>query len=385
MKRISILLLIVLACLVTAAWPQAPALAKHTIITFDPPGPPGAGAFQGTQAPGLNSEGAITGFYSDSINVYHGFLRNPDGTMITFDAPDAGTQSVPGFVGTPMGVLGGQGTYATAINKAGAITGFYVDIANTLHGFLRAPDGTITEFDVLGAGVGLGLGTEAGNINTNGTIAGDYFDVNNVAHGYLRTPRGKFITFDVPGAGTNPGQGTIAGWASCITGLGAVTGWFIDANNVVHGWVRDPHGIITTIDAPGAGTAAYQGTYSWSMNPAGSVTGVFVDSWDVEHGFLRTRDGSFTEFDVPRWGGSPATVPEGISPMGVIIGNYSDANGMNHGFLRARDGAISKFNVPAAGKGMGQGTVPLTNNTAGNITGSYFDANNVIHGFLVIW
>ena len=148
MKRISILMLIVLTCLVSVAWPQAPELAKPKIITFDPQVPgPAPGPYQGAQALAINSGGTIAGFFSDSIGLVHGFLRTPDGVITVFDAPDAGTQSVPGFVPTPLGVLGGQGTYATSINKAGAITGLYVDIANVLHGFLRAPDGSFTEFD----------------------------------------------------------------------------------------------------------------------------------------------------------------------------------------------------------------------------------------------
>jgi hypothetical protein len=52
-----------------------------------------------------------------------------------------------------------------------------------------------------------------------------------------------------PGAGTAPGQGAIA---RSINGLGAIAGYYTDANDVNHGFVRDPHGIITTFDAPGA-------------------------------------------------------------------------------------------------------------------------------------
>ena len=100
----------------------------------------------------------------------------------------------------------------------------YVDIANVLHGFLRAPDGSFTKFDAPGAGTGYAQGTNAGNINRSGTISGIYTDMNNVAHGFLRTAKGKFTTFDVPGAGTNPGQGTFGGWASCLSPAGAITG-----------------------------------------------------------------------------------------------------------------------------------------------------------------
>jgi hypothetical protein len=49
-----------------------------------------------------------------------------------------------------------QGTYPFAINSAGVITGFYQDVNNVYHGFLRVSDGIITVFDVPGAGTGSG-------------------------------------------------------------------------------------------------------------------------------------------------------------------------------------------------------------------------------------
>ena len=38
---------------------------------------------------GLNDLGAITGYYLDANNVYHGFVRSPEGKFTTFDAPGA--------------------------------------------------------------------------------------------------------------------------------------------------------------------------------------------------------------------------------------------------------------------------------------------------------
>ena len=53
---------------------SAPASAKHpTIITFDAPGA-GTGAFQGTVPFCNNPPGGITGYYIDSSNVSHGFF-----------------------------------------------------------------------------------------------------------------------------------------------------------------------------------------------------------------------------------------------------------------------------------------------------------------------
>jgi hypothetical protein len=74
----------------------------------------------------INASGAITGDYVDASDVSHGFLRAPDGTITaTFDVPGGGTGS-------------GQGTFTFCNNPRDAITGFYVDSNNTWHGFLRA-------------------------------------------------------------------------------------------------------------------------------------------------------------------------------------------------------------------------------------------------------
>ena len=77
-------------------------------------------------------------------------------------------------------------------------------------------------------------------------IAGQYIDANNVSHGFLRTADGNFTTFDAPGAGTGAKQGTFLNFFSCLTDLGASTGYYVDANNVYHGFVLNPDGSITT-------------------------------------------------------------------------------------------------------------------------------------------
>jgi hypothetical protein len=350
------------------------------IITINPPGA-GTSAGLGTQGPGINPQGAVTGVFSDSKNVMHGFLRTPDGRITTFEAPGAGDETVVGVAPTPIGVGGGQGTYAIAIDSAGAITGFYADGSNVVHGFLRTPDGKFTTLDDPQAGTtGEGQGTYAANISPTGVIAGSYADANWVSHGFLRTPHGKFINFDAPGAGDQSGQGTVPEWASCINSAGAITGFYADGSNVAHGFVRAPDGKITEFDVPGAGASAWQGTYAWSIDDAGAVTGEYYDANWMGHGYVRAPDGAITTFDVPV--AVQGTIPEGINSEGVIIGNYLDVNGANHGFVRAPDGTFTYFDVPGAGTGSGQGTIPLTNNPAGAITGTYIDGGNVIHGFL---
>ncbi len=253
-------------------------------ITFDAPGA-GTSSGQGTSAFSINQSGTIAGFYLDASNVYHGFLRTQRGHITTFDAPGAGT-----------GIF--QGTLAYGSNPEGAIAGFYADSSYVYHGFVRAPDGHITTFDAPGA-----TGTFAANINPAGVIAGDYFDVNGVQHAYLRTPDDKFTTFDAPGAGTGAGQGTFTEFLDCINPQGAMTGYSVDTNNELHGYVRDHDGHITIFQAPGAGSGAGLGTLATGIDPARSITGEYFDASNVSHGFVRGAYGDIIRvFFARRWG-----------------------------------------------------------------------------------
>jgi hypothetical protein len=70
-----------------------------------------------------------------------------------------------------------------------------------------------------------------------GTITGFYVDNNNVYHGFLRTRQGEFERFNAPGAGTGAWQGT---QPMTISSEGTITGFYTDANNVVHGFLWMP-------------------------------------------------------------------------------------------------------------------------------------------------
>ncbi|MGD0012737.1 MAG: hypothetical protein ABSE93_29870 [Terriglobia bacterium] len=365
------------------------ALAQRPrIIEFDARGAGNAqGSGLGTQAENINPWGAVAGLYADMNNVMHGFLRTPQGRLITFDAPGAGTAPGLYFKSTPAGTYGGQGTYAMSINPEGAIAGSYLDETNLGHGFLRAPDGKFTSFDDPDAGTAAYLGTFAWNINPAGVIAGNYWDAYSVRHGFVRTPHGKFANFDPSGS-----VSTFVCLAECINPAGAINGYYFTADGVAHGFVRSPDGKITEFDVPNAGTdgSQGQGTYSVSINTEGAVTGQSVSSDNVTHGFVRAPDGRITEFDVPGAGtdGSQyqGTFAEAINDAGAVTGQYIDANDVQHGFVRIPDGRITKFDAPDAGTATSsyEGTVPLAINAAGEITGAYFDSNYVLHGFLLL-
>ena len=66
---------------------------KPRIISFDAPGAGAtAGSFEGTACYSdcsvlINNFGAITGTYEDANNVFHGFVRSPEGKFTSFEAP----------------------------------------------------------------------------------------------------------------------------------------------------------------------------------------------------------------------------------------------------------------------------------------------------------
>src|SRR6266511_6078503 len=93
-------------------------------------------------------------------------------------------------------------------------------------------------------------------------------------------------TFDAPGAGTGAFQGT---YALNIDPSGTTIGFSRDANDVRHGLVRSQDGSFTILDAPGAGTGAGQGTRVYSINPSGTITGFFTDSVNAAHGYVRSN------------------------------------------------------------------------------------------------
>lgn len=350
---------------------------KPHIITFEAPGADTTGDNNGTYPSSINNWGAITGSYQDTNNTFHGFLRHPNGTFTTFEAP--GADSGP-F----------NGTTPSSINDLGAIAGSYYDANGFSHGFLRNPDGKFTSFDVPGVG---GFGSTPIAMNLEGAIVGYYTDANSNFHAFLRSPNGKFTTWSGPGACEN-GQpnGCFGSAAFNINVFGMIAGSYEDnsGNFVGHGLIRIPDGKLTTFDVPSAGTGSYQGTgcpgCALGLNQLGAIAGIYSDANSVNHGFLRSPDGKLTTFDVPSAGtgagegtGCSSDCPVSLNDFGAITGTYSDANFVGHGYLRSPEGRF--VTVDPSGS---VGTFPFSINDSGAITGEYVDANSVWHGFLRI-
>jgi uncharacterized membrane protein len=305
-----------------------------------------------TNPTAINSAGAITGYYFDADNLVHSFLRAPDGTVTTFDQPGAAC-SLSTF---------DECSVATGINPAGVISGSYLD-ASGVHGFLRAPDGTFTTIDVPGSN---NLSSPSG-INPAGTVTGGYSDSDpSFLHGFLRRSNRIFTTFDPPGSNYTH--------ADAINPSGAISGSYRDAGNLSHGFLRSRDGNIVTFDPPVGFLTNFTPT---TINAEGAITGSYCGdaSCNSVHGFLRARDGTLTTIDAP--GNNFATADAGINSAGTITGWYIPADfSVQHGFLRTRHGTFITFDPPGSVI-----TTPSAINESGTITGTYCDASSC-HGFV---
>jgi hypothetical protein len=112
------------------------------------------------------------------------------------------------------------------------VTGWYNDGTN--HGFVRSPSGALTAFDAPNAGAGLNLGTIALAINKTGSTTGYVWDNGYWRwRGFIRSRSGTFTVFDAPDA--------TATYPDSINNGGDITGYYVDASNVYHGFLRTLH------------------------------------------------------------------------------------------------------------------------------------------------
>ncbi len=118
-------------------------------------------------------------------------------------------------------------------------------------------------------------------------------------------------SYEIPGA--------VSVSMSGIDAAGLIVGSYLDSNRVSHGFTRDAAGVLTIIDAPGAGTATGQGTYTAGVSNGGQIAGSYADSGGREHGFWLGPSGRFVIFDAPD---SDETFASGINDSGQVSGFY---------------------------------------------------------------
>jgi hypothetical protein len=335
--------------------------------------PAGTYLLPGTLVQDLNDAGEIIGYYTtDSTVPTHGFKRDPNGAIAVLDNPAAGTP-VSGGPTTPAG------TTPYALNNAGIIVGSVANSVPVTEGFLLDHSGAFQNFFAPAGS----YYTDAFSINASGTITGragitqpDYIGLTT---GYILESNGQITTFQAPDAFTT---GYLNGTTSVnINSAGDSTGWYYDAAQVVHSYVRLANGVITEYSAPGASSLAYHGTWPTQIDDAGAVIGFYFDDNYGSHGYLRNPDGTFANLTLPDPSRNNQVFANWVNHRGDMVGTYTDANGAYHGYLHLHSGAYVYLSDQAAGSGQYQGTIPVRVNSRDEVAGYYIDASGVYHGF----
>jgi len=269
--------------------------------------------------------------------------------------------SAQGLVFTPIDFPGAVLTNAQGINAQGEIVGFYTDTAGRAHGFVQS-GGRFRSIDFPGASSTQARGIGPfGDIIGSYQRPGESRDPLSIlsAHGFLMTRRGGFFKADYPGHqntipqriladGTILGcyhdedtMGTMFGMAMSRRGVERITepasmhngatpdgqmivGLFTDMMDGRGKGYIVRRGVFSTLEVPGSTS-----TSAWDVNPTGLIVGIYRDTAGAFHGFQ--YDGqAFGRVDVP---GATTTQVFGVNSHGDMVGAFVDTSGRTHGFL----------------------------------------------------
>jgi len=308
---------------------------------------PAAADFTTFQVPGatathpraIANSGVVIGFFDDPSGA-HGFIRATNGVFTTID------------------VSGATVTDPVAIRSDGTIVGLYSVQSEGRYawlGFVRAPDGRITQFQAPHGGIY----TSPVSINNTGWIAGTGEPGGKQlrAFGFLRSPSGHFWEF---------GNGLMV---RCANSTNTTAGQLYQGSQW-HGFVRTPDGALAQFDPDGATL-----TTVTAINYSGTATG----SWQLAdghyEGFIRAADGTLSTFVASQ--NAKLTFALGINKAGAIVGDYRDQHNFTHGFVRAPNGGVTTLDAPEAFE-----TDPYGINDKGQIVGEFDSLENGIMGFI---
>jgi probable HAF family extracellular repeat protein len=258
----------------------------------------------------------------------------------------------------PVNNASDQFTQLLGINDALQIAGYHN--VNQNSGFtLNLPNGFINE------NYPNSMMTQVIGINNTGTTDGFYVDNNNVTHGFTNV-HGKFSTVDYPGSAFNQllGQndmGQAAGYYSLSPDN--TTPDFPYVYNELGG------GVFQVITIPGA----MGGAQATGINNTQQICGFYIDSNGVNHGFL-LNFGLLETLDAP---GSIFTQALGLNNKGQVVGQYVDAGSNTHGFVWSSASGFTTIDAP---QGVGSTLVNGINDDG--ILVGFYGASPINTGFV---
>ena len=291
MKRLLLGMASVGLCLSTGGQAKADYTFRYPI---DPPGS------IRTETQGINTRGDIVGFYEDADHIVHGFLLIGE-EFTSFDVPVSGT----------------TWTQGSGINDSRDIVGRYI-AGGQQHGYLRHIDDTYELLDDPPEG----HSPQPYAINNSSDIVGNFFDeTDGITRGFLLSG-GKYTKIAPPGSTFALAQG--------INRFGLIVGVY-ELDGRRHGFVRLSGGrFIYPPDYPPDRERASRLTSNVGINDPGQISGSFIDADGVRHGFVNEY-GQYTTIDPP---GGITVFASGINASGWIVGPYTEAaTGIIHGYL----------------------------------------------------
>jgi uncharacterized membrane protein len=254
------------------------------------------------------------------------------------------------------------------INDKGAIAGYHN--FNLNQGFtLELPHDFTTE------NFPQSMQTQVIGVNNLGNTAGFYIDNNGATHGFLKKGS-SFTTVDFPGIVTSQGTVLLSAFNQLL-GLndrGQAAGYLsLSANNTTPDFpyiYDEVGGAYQLLAIPGA----VNGAQATGINNAQQICGFYIDQNNVNHGFL-LNFGSFKTLDFP---GGTGTQALGLNNRGQVVGSYTDSAGMTHGFVYyIENGRYQSVDDPD-----GVGTTFVNGiNDEGRLVG-FFGTNPVNTGFV---
>jgi hypothetical protein len=245
----------------------------------------------------INLAGEIAGYHN--VNDNKGFTYKLSANKFT-------NENFPGSTATQ--VIG--------IDGFGGTCGFYVDHAGVTHGFLddnnafKSVDFPGTHFNqLLGRNdLAQAAGYYSQTANGSGPFVPYVYDING----------GVFEVIKIPGS--------VSAQATDINFLQQVTGFFIDAKGVNHGWWLNA-GTLLQLDFPHATF-----TQATGENNKGLVVGTYQDSSGASHGFVyNTKTSKYTSVDNPT--GIGVTLVNGVNDKGMLVGFTMPTSTLASGFV----------------------------------------------------
>ncbi len=218
-------------------------LINGVFTTYDFPGS------QKTHFFALGNNGVAAGHYKDSNGLYHGVVLDENGELKQYDFPGA----VQTFI---FGIS----------DETGALSGNIVDTDGVTHGF--SGDMSIT---FPGA-----VKTYADFVNSAGVVVGSYIAADGTVHGFMRAPDGSFTTIDVPEL---PNLDFL--FVNAINNDGVVIFRAKAVDDIQRSYILLPGGIPHELRFPGSVSTVVR-----NINQDGSIIGYYDSADGRRHGFF---------------------------------------------------------------------------------------------------